>query len=137
MSKIADIQRILEVDPDGVWGPQSKLALERLVNPAARPKSAGTADATTSSPLDPHRALQWPLEREASLFYGQSDGSARWEEVHLVTITPPYPMHMDSAPILRIRCHKLVADSLLRCLQDIAKIYPTAGERRAAGVDSY
>jgi hypothetical protein len=33
MSKIADIQEILGVEPDDVWGPQSQAALDALVRP--------------------------------------------------------------------------------------------------------
>lgn len=39
MGKVADIQRILGVDPDGIWGPQSKLALDGLVQDQVKASS--------------------------------------------------------------------------------------------------
>lgn len=52
------------------------------------------------------------------------DGSlnAKWESDSIVDLVPPYPMRTawgDSRLVTRIRCHRLVADSLKACLTEI------------------
>src|SRR5690348_15494967 len=37
MSKISDIQSILGVTPDGIWGAKSQAALDAIIRPAADP----------------------------------------------------------------------------------------------------
>ena len=50
MSKIGDIQTILGVVADGVWGPKSQAALDALIHPAS---SDGWHDVKASSFADP------------------------------------------------------------------------------------
>lgn len=79
-------------------------------------------------------------------FYGKIElgptgvPTAKWERANLVTFPAPYPMVASwspSTPITKIRCHRLVQPSLSRALTALWRLYPTAEQRRAAGVDLY
>lgn len=87
---------------DGFWGPKSQAACRaylRALMPSPNP---------------------WPKSDQASLraFYGQPG-----DESQLVYITFPYPMYYGGKPVTRTRCHRKVADSLLRILTRIGKSY--------------
>lgn len=130
MATIKDFQKLLfpnqPVEWDGNWGPKCEEAFKQVINPtvvAAEPESTSTS--------------QWPKEADAASFYGHSDGSSRWEGENLVLFDSPYDLYMDGQPVRRIRCHRLVKDSLLRILNKIRDLYPSALERATAGVDQY
>lgn len=82
----------------------------------------------------------WPKYTELEQFYGKfklgADGypTEAWKKEFLTKIEPPYPMFLawDTAKQVRtIRCHKLVAGSLSRILQNIAdKFYGRYTESR-------
>jgi len=76
----------------------------------------------------------WPLQRASNmnLFYGNPDidgnGSVdpKWEAANIVSIKPPYEMVLawdTDVKVKSIRCHKLVADSLMRVLNGIKDHY--------------
>lgn len=78
----------------------------------------------------------WPKQDRASMntFYGNPDANGDglsdrvWEANNLTTIKPPYRMVLawdTSKSISTIRCHKKVADSLLRVLNAIKAHYGT------------
>ena len=90
--------------------------------------------------------MTWPRDTPDALsdFYGEIElgasglPTAAWEQRTLVSIVPPYQMVLawnTAQPVRSIRCHRLVADSLLRALSAIAAAFPTSGARRGAGVD--
>lgn len=95
--QIIAMQKRIGTTPDGFWGPRSqemcRLYLRSLM-PAKNP---------------------WPASDQRSLreFYGEPG------EANLISIAPPYPMLYEGRAIKVIRCHKKVADSLLRVLNDI------------------
>lgn len=72
----------------------------------------------------------WPKQSAMSSFYGNPDvnndgaADAAWEAANLTYIVPPYAMFYAGKPTSRIRCHKRVADSLLRCLTRIGEEIP-------------
>jgi len=87
--------------------------------------------------------MAWPKDTNEELirFFGahdlRSDGrpTATWERNSLTTVVIPYPMLLAwdlSKQVRRITCHKLVADSLLRVLQNILAHYGDVNGVRAA-----
>lgn len=101
-AEIKKMQDKLGVKPDGFWGPVSQARLRtHLTNLMPRPNP-------------------WPSPDTGSLrlFYGQPG-----DESNLVSITPPFPMFYDGKQVKTLRCHKKVADSLLRILKAIGKSY--------------
>ncbi len=104
---------------DGIWGPATQAAYESW---------AGLQRA--EFPEDTTPAL--------TAFYGEIDfeGGRAPQQVH---ITPPYPMFIawgNGAPLTRMRCHKLVAPSLLAILRDIALHYSPEDIKRH-GLDQF
>lgn len=100
-AQIKAMQTRLGVVADGFWGPVSQGALRtylRNLMPSPHP---------------------WPASDRASMerFYG-----APGDEANLISIAPPYPMLYDGKAIKTLRCHKKVADSLLRVLHNIRDI---------------
>jgi hypothetical protein len=85
-------------DIDGFWGPKSTAACQaylRSLMPKPNP---------------------WPTSDEASLarFYGKAG-----DESQLVTIEFPYPMFYEGSKVTKTRCHRKVAESLIRVLMDV------------------
>lgn len=101
--QIMDLQRHVGAYPDGFWGPES-VRRTRAHLTALMPK--------------PH---PWPKSDRASIerFFGQPG-----DESNLVLIDLPYPMKYGVHTVNRTRCHKLVADSLLRVLESIRLLMP-------------
>lgn len=100
--EIMQMQRRLGVPADGFWGPVSQGTLRThllFLMPSPNP---------------------WPRGDRASLeaFYGKPG-----DESKLTNIVPPFPMFYDGQRIKTLRCHKKVADSLLRVLGAIGKSY--------------
>lgn len=86
--------------------------------------------------------MNWPKQSAMLAFYGNPDvngdgkSDAKWEADNLVYIEAPYEMFYDGKPVKRIRCHKLVADSLLRILTRIGKEI-SAEDRKQYGLDQF
>jgi len=105
---------------DGFWGPQTNFAfnsLEFAEEHGAPPAPWRDVEPSTANPHN------WPLEREAALiaFYGQPG-----TESNLVSVEVPYTHRLSwdtSTRVHRIRCHKLVADSLVRVLDRVLDHY--------------
>lgn len=125
MSKLAEIQTILGVAADGIWGAKSQTALDLLT------KAPGVSQPATT------KGGPWPLEANAGQFYGESDGTATWEANHLTTFAAPYPLYMDGQPVHSIRCHKLVAEDLKAIFLEILALYGTPNEIHRVGLDQY
>lgn len=90
------------LDDDGFFGPKSQAACRaylRSLMPSPNP---------------------WPKSDQASLraFYGEPGN-----EDNLVFINFPFKMFYDGKLVTRTRCHRKVADSLLRVLNDIGDRY--------------
>jgi hypothetical protein len=92
--------------------------------------------------------MAWPVEEPQALaaFYGafqlRADGfpTAAWEAANLTTIVAPYPMVAAWDPtvaITRIRCHRLVAESLKGILKGILSHYGTIAAVRKARMHLY
>ena len=101
-ASISDMQRKLNVTPDGFWGPVSQAACRahlRSLFPAKNP---------------------WPKANQASLsaFYG-----APGDENNLVSMTFPYPTFYGGKRVLSTRVNARCAASLLRVLNDIGTRY--------------
>ena len=90
----------------------------------------------------------WPRENPEALaaFYGRfelrSDGlpTTAWEAAHLVTTVAPYPLRAAWDPaviITRIRCHRLVAESLKGVLRGILAHYGSVAAVRTARMDRF
>jgi hypothetical protein len=100
--EIKAIQKRVGATPDGVWGPKSKaacIAHLKALMPVPNP---------------------WPHSDAASLraFYGNAG-----DENNLVSITFPFPMYYGGKLVKATRCHKKVADSLLRIFAKIGTRY--------------
>lgn len=83
----------------------------------------------------------WPKQSQMAAFYGnpaRADGTAdpAWESANLINIVPPYAMFYGGKPVKRIRCHRLVADSLTRILARIGKEISPADIKRY-GLDQF
>lgn len=84
----------------------------------------------------------WPRQSAMTAFYGNPDANndgvadPAWEAANLVYIAAPYAMFYDGKPVTRIRCHRLVADSLLRILTRIGKEISPA-DRVRFGLDQF
>lgn len=78
----------------------------------------------------------WPRQSAMADFYGNPDANGdgkpdpKWEADNLVYIAPPYPMFFNGKRLTRLRCHRLVADSLTRILTRIGKEVPAETIRR-------
>ena len=98
--QIQRMQRALGVTPDGFWGPKSQ----------ARCREHLKSLMPTPNP--------WPFSTREGLrdFYGEPG-----DESNLVTLEFPYPMFYDGKRVAKSRCHKKVADSLLRVLTAIGR----------------
>lgn len=100
--EIKAMQKRIGTVPDGFWGPKSIAACQAYLRG-----------------LMPN-PTPWPKTDQASLtqFYG-----AAGDEEQLVPIVFPFPMYYDGKLTVRTRCHKKVADSLLRVLRAIGDRY--------------
>lgn len=92
--------------------------------------------------------MAFPADDQFALeaFYGKhtlnQDGlpTAKWESAHLVRFTSPYPMLLSfdlSRRVTKIRCHKLVAESLERVLVAILAHYGNPTEVHRARMDLF
>jgi hypothetical protein len=88
----------------------------------------------------------WPTQAQVPAFFGKiqlgHDGrpTDRWEARSLTTVLAPYPFRLAWDPattVRKITCHRLVAQSLLRCLGGILDAYGSPEAVRAAGLDLY
>jgi len=124
MSKLTDIQTLLGVTPDGIWGPRSQAALDGLIHPAA-----------TEEPIPSLAGLQhndWPREADAQAFFGYPP--------NLTQVDLPFPMHLFSADgelTHRISCNPKVAASLRRIFAAILAHYGSPETIHATGVDIF
>jgi len=115
--QIIDLQKRVGTTPDGFWGPQSIKAaqwhLKRLM-PERNP---------------------WPNPDQESLraFYGQPGTEANLVEINVAGLGVEY----DGVPVRIVRAHDLVADSLLRILQNIAASPHRGILREYAGVYNF
>ncbi len=96
--RVQKIQRRIGVVPDGFWGPRSQLRCrEHLLSLMPSPNP-------------------WPFSTQDALreFYGEPG-----DERNLVPINFPFPMYYGGQLVIKSRCHKKVADSLLRILKNL------------------
>lgn len=96
--QVQKIQRVIGATPDGFWGPKSiVLCKEHLKSLMPNPNP-------------------WPLSTGGALreYYGEPG-----DENNLVYIEFPYPMFYGGKRVVKTRCHKKVAASLLRVLSAI------------------
>lgn len=84
-------------------------------------------------PLDNRDALDAFYAKHA--LNGEGKPTAAWESEHLTIIKTPYPLTLSFAPdtqVTRVRCHKKVADSLLRAFEGILEHFGSVDEVRKA-----
>jgi len=103
ISDIKAIQSEIGTDPDGFWGPISIAKCQKFLRglmPSPNP---------------------WPKSDQASLtaFYGDAG-----DESKLVSADAPVPMFYEGKRIRTIRCHRKVAASLVRALQEAYRVAP-------------
>lgn len=96
------MQRRIGATPDGFWGPRSIARCKdhlRSLMPIPNP---------------------WPFSTQDALreFYGEPG-----EEANLTAIQFPYSVYYGRQLVTKTRCHKKVADSLLRILNNIGKLH--------------
>lgn len=115
-------QRWLGVRADGWAGPKTQSAWR------SRTGFDGAATGRAASPFPR------PDERSLVEYYGPPGESG------LVLIRTPYPMRLawdHGVTAHRIRCHRLVAESLVLCLQDIFEHYGSLEAVQAARMDLF
>lgn len=100
--QIKQIQTKIGVVPDSFWGPKSIAACQKYLRslmPSPNP---------------------WPKPDQASLcrFYGNPG-----DERNLVTMNFPFITFYEGKRVTKFRCHKKVADSLVRVLKNIGEKY--------------
>lgn len=101
-NEIKAIQSKIGVTPDGFWGPKSIAACQKYLR------------ALMPSPNP------WPKSDTSSMcrFYGNPG-----DEKNLITIEFPFATFYEGKKVTRFRCHKKVADSLVRALKNIGEKY--------------
>lgn len=101
-SEIIAMQQKIGTTPDGFWGPKSIAACRKYLKSLM----------PTPNP--------WPKGDQQSLrkFYGQPG-----DESNLVTVNFPFKTFYEGKEVKSFRCHKKVADSLLRVLRNIGSKY--------------
>jgi hypothetical protein len=67
MSTLADIQRLLGVEPDGVWGPKSSAALMRLVEAQSLPRWTECKASSFADPADVERFRKCKAQGKSDL----------------------------------------------------------------------
>lgn len=105
-------------EPDGWWGPQTAYAAEQLAAVQQQGKLPAAWRDSFTTPGNPN---QWPLDREAELraFYGEPGSQ-------LVKLSLPYPLRLAwdlSTTVLSTQCHKKVAASLQKVLEQVVLYY--------------
>lgn len=100
--EIQKMQSKIGATPDGFWGPKSQKACRDYLK-SLMPKPN-----------------PWPKSDQNSLrtFYGQPG-----DESNLVTVDFPFQTFYEGKVVRKFRCHKKVADSLLRVLTNINSKY--------------
>lgn len=101
MNRIQQIQQAVGVEPDGFWGPKSIAAVQkhlRALMPSASP---------------------WPKTDQASLtaFYGKPGDESQHARIDVRGMGVQYC----GSAVNQILCHKKVADSLLRIIEELQK----------------
>jgi len=105
--QIQKIQRRIGAAPDGFWGPKSIARCKdhiRSLMPIPNP-------------------WPWPTQEALREFYGEPG------EENLVSIQFPFPLFFGGKIVTRSRCHKKVADSLLRVLKNIKDLADSLHEK--------
>jgi hypothetical protein len=105
--QIQKIQRRIGATPDGFWGPKSIARCKdhlRSLMPIPNP-------------------WPWPTQEALREFYGEPG------EENLVSIQFPFPLFFGGKIVTRSRCHKKVADSLLRVLKNIKDLADSLHEK--------
>lgn len=98
--QIMTMQRRIGVKDDGKWGIVSQAACKRHLR---------------SLMPDPH---PWPASDDVSMtrFYGRAGDESNLVNLPVNTLGVAY----NGLPVSSIRCHALIADALLRVIQEIA-----------------
>lgn len=122
-SKIIELQSRVGTVPDGFWGPKSIAACQRHLRKMMP---------------QPH---PWPRSSVSAItrFYGRH-GDRGGYTPPLKKIQVPYDMRLYSASGGRVRniaVHAKIADAVLWAFEDLLVIFPTARDRRAAGIDVF
>lgn len=60
--------------------------------------------------------MDWPLQSQCAKMFGNPSAPG-WGAKNIVTIKPPFRMHMGDIPIMSISVNKIAADSLSRVLK--------------------
>lgn len=103
-AQIRSIQQRVGATPDGFWGPKSIAACQRHLRslmPSPNP---------------------WPQTDQSSLqqFYGSPGDESKLVDLPVAGMG----VRFDGLTVRTIRCHRKVADSLLRALQAMAEDFP-------------
>lgn len=105
---------------DGYWGPQTQFAFDALLYFETHGVLPEPWRDKTPTEVNPNN---WPIESQAELeaFYGQPG-----DESNLTYMDVPYIHRLSwdlRLKVTRIRCHKKVADSLLKVLYEVRNHY--------------
>ena len=120
---IKDIQKILGVTADGIWGTKSQAAFDAAIAAANVPKPQATS------------GLKRLTTAQIVAKYGEPSNDGEY----LVMIDLPYPMRISwdlPKTVTRIRVHKLAADRFKGVFNDLLKHYGLA-EIQRLGIDLF
>jgi hypothetical protein len=101
--EIKNLQERVGANPDGLWGPKSRQALDEYLKKIRK-----------------NAPVKWPKPNRADMeaFYGKAG-----DEWNLVTLDFPFPVMFEGEKCFRFRAHKQCAGSLMRILYKINSLY--------------
>lgn len=115
--QIIDLQRRIGTTPDGFWGPKSEAACRKYL----------LGLMPTNSPF--------PTQANVSAFYGKNGSESYTPPTKPIKL--PFTIYYGDKAVNTLNPHVKCADSLLSVFQRLAQVFPTEGDRRAAGILTY
>lgn len=123
-AEIIETQKRVGAEPDGFWGPKSAAAAKRHLGRVAPANNPFPTQAQVQS----NRSV-----------YGRH-GEKNGYEPPAKKIDLPFALHLygDASQLVKtLSVHPFCADSLQEIFEDLATVYTTHGERKAAGILDY
>lgn len=140
---IKNIQKFVNVEPDGVFGNVTLQAVAkelkcdadlRCVQHKVLAKVDGILGKETVSKIAGYLGLMWPSQAEVRA--GRSIFGKPGDESNLVNVKPAYQLYFEGKKVSTVRVHKLIAMHVEAAFREIAEAY-TAEEIHKLGLDDY
>lgn len=140
---IKEIQRFVNVEPDGVFGNVTLQAVAkelkcddtlRCVQHKVLAKVDGILGKETVSKIAGYLGLLWPSQAEVRA--GRSIFGKAGDESNLVNVKPAYQLYFEGKKVSTVRVHKLIAKHVEAAFREIVDAY-TVEEIHKLGFDDY